>query len=907
MRATFRRLLGRLTNALMPARAEAELSREVEAHIALLVDEHMARGLTPAAARVAALRQFGAVERIKGAQRDARSFAWLDDARQDLGAAWRTARQRPGATAAATLLTALAIASTTTLFSLAYGVLFRPLPWADSDQLVRLDESRGGRRGRIPNTISNAAYHAWRARHDTVSEIGGWSRWRTSGQSATMTGSGEAVQFTAASVTPSLFALLRVHPAQGRLFVEDDAVPGAEPTMLISHGLWQRAFGGRADVVGQLVRIDGRPHTVIGVMPPAFAFPDATTQAWLPLHVMPVVGEGNVRRVMIFGVMARLRPGVTAAQASSEATTRARTAPDLAQAALALWGDNGEIVVTATPAQAALTSDVRPGLLVLLAGVALLFVTAVASLVNVQAARALQRRREMAVRAALGAGTSRIARQWVVESVGLGVAGAALGLALAAGLHGLLPLLLPTDFPRLGDIRLDGRVMAITAAVTVLTSVLCGAVPAWLARREGIADVLAQDGLAPVGGTLRSPAVRIRTALMTLQVGIACVLLVVTSLLARSLVKLLDADRGYDPRNVLTARIPLPQGSTFAQHRAVLDGVGQRLAAVPRVTQVAFGNALPFVASGQFRGITMPAPTDPSRTLEVQTMLRAVTPGYRGALGLRLAAGRFFDATDSADAPPVVVVNRSFATQYLEGAAIGRRLRLRIGGRDEWDVVGVVDDMRQGGLTGVASPAFGGVVDPPQPEIFFSHAQWKDQVSEVIVVIRTEGDPTDQVSLLRSAVRDADATLAVDNVMTMDQRIATSLASPRLYVAVLGTLGACALAVAGIGLFGVLSHATAQRTREIGVRTALGATGADVVALVATHALASVGVGLVAGLAVASAGAGLLANQIYGVAPTDVVSFVAALVALVVMSLLACAAPIVRALRISPLTALRSS
>ncbi len=903
MRATMRRGVLRLWRAIRPGHAEDELRREIDAHLVLIEDEYRARGLSPDDARAAARRQFGAVERVRGLHRDARSFPWLDDARQDVWATARALQRRPWTAAAVVGLVALAVGGVTTLSSVVYGVLFRPLPWPNADALVRLEESRGGRQGRIPWTISNASYLAWREQHETIAEIGGW---RVLGAGPTLTGVGDTRRIPAAAVTPSLFGLLGAMPALGRPFVDDDAAMPVASTVILSHGLWQTAFGGRADVVGQVVRLDGRPHTVAGVMPATFAFPDATPQLWLPMHVMPVLGEGGVRRVMIFGALARLQPGVTASQAGAEATARARHAPDLAQAALALFGNNGEIAITAAPARDVMTRDVRTGMLLVWAAVALLFLTAVASVLGVQLARTSQRRREIAIRAALGAGASRMARQWVAESLVVGSVSTGIGLAVAAGFHRLLPRVLPSDFPRASEVTLDPSVMAAASLVALLASTACGLVPAWLGRRAWLSEALAQDSLAPVGGSLRMPVARGRALITTAQVATACLLLVVTGVMARSLVNLVTADRGYDPRQLLTARVALPASTTLAELAPVMDDVRQRLRADPGVQYVGFGNALPFVTSGGFRGLTIPSPLDPSRTLDVQTAIRVATPDYFRALRLRIRAGRMLSDDDRATTVPAVVVNRSFETQYLGGRAVGRRLALNVSARPEWEVVGVIDDMRQGGLSEASRTGVGGVADPPLPELFFTHTQWRDPVPEIIVVLRTTNDPAAHVATLRGAFRAANPALALDNILTMDERLATSLALPRLYVVVLGALGSLALMVAAVGVFGVLAHAVAHRTREIGVRTALGATRASVVRLVARQALLSVVAGLVVGTAGAVFGLRLVSEHIYGVSPRDPVSVAAAIAVLTVVAALAVAVPIRRALRVDPLTALRS-
>ena len=837
----------------------------------------------------------------KGLQPDERSFPWLGDARQDLRAACRSVARRPGGFATAVVLIGLAAAGTATLSSVVYGVLFRPLPWADGDALVSVEETRGGQRGRIPWTITNATYFAWQARHETVETIGAW---RVLGRGIGLTGGTDTERVPAAAVTPSLLQVLRANPMLGRSFVDDDVATPTASTAILSHGLWQRAYGGRAEAVGSTIRLDGRPYTVIGVMPPTFAFPDPTVQLWLPMHVMPVLGADGMRQVMIFGALARLRPGVGVSRASAEATARAHETPDLSLAALGLFGADGEIAVTVASARDVATREARPGLLLLLGAVALLFVTAMASVFNVQVARAAQRRREFALRTALGANVSRLARQWMVESLLVGLAGASLGLALAGWLHRFLPGLLPTGFPRVSEVRLDADVLTASVFVTLAASAVSGLLPAWLGRRDAIIDVLAHDALSTVGASGYA-ASRLRSVVIISQTAVACVLLVSMALLGRSFLNLLRADRGFDPRNVLTARVPLPERSTFAQLETALDEVRARLTAVPGIDEVAFGNALPFVASGGFRGLTIPSPLDTSRTIDVQTAMRTVTPAYFGALRLRVVFGRALADTDAAQAPPVVVVNRTFAAQYLGGDAIGRRLALGLDERTDWEVVGVVEDMRQGGMNNAAT-ALGGVTDPALPEIFFAAAQWQEPVAEFVVVVRTEGDPVVHVPLLRAAFRDVAPPLSLDAVSTMEEHVATSLSLPRLYFGVLSALGVLSLGVAGVGVFGVLATATAQRTREIGVRTALGATAADILRLVAARAATSVAVGVVLGLGIAVVVSKTTASQIYGVSAIDLWSFLAAALVLLAVGALACAVPLARALRVGPLAALKS-
>jgi len=827
------------------------------------------------------------------------AMPWFEDVVRDVRQACRSLRRSPGFTVITASTTALGIAATTTLFSLAYGVLVRPLPWAEPDRLIRLEERRGGNAGRIPWTISNAAYLEWQGHAGTVEDVGGWR----AVAATTMSDGGEAQPVQMAGVTPSLFRVLRAQPALGRLMVDADATSAQPDVILLSHGLWLRAFGGRADIVGHVVRIGDRATTVVGVMPRGFAFPDRQAEAWQPMFIAPVV-NGSVRTLMIFSALARLRPGVAPVQAAAEASGRALGAPDVGPAGLALFGTNGAPALVAARAVDVLTADLRPSLLLLLAAVALLFVTAVASVVLLQMARAASRRREIAVRMAIGAGVGRVARGWMIESLVLAAVGGASGLALSWIAHRALPGLLPSDFPRLDDVRIDWRIALFAAGLTLISGVVCGLVPALQARRTSLVSSLGAHA-APADGRSRTSSARLRVALMCGQVAIACALIAGAGLLVRSFSALTRADRGYDPHNLVTARVSMPRAVTFQQKSRLTDAVRDRLGALPGVTEVGFGNALPFVTSGGFRGFNIPSPTHSAGNVQIQTIVRAVSPSFFKALRLRVLAGRALDDTDTATARPTIVVNRSFASQYLGATPVGTSIALNVGGHRDWEVVGVVEDMLQGGLLGRPPTRFGGIGEPLQPELFFAAAQWTTPLQELMLVARTSGDPAALTPTLRAVVREADPTVALDSVMTMDERVGASLARPRIYAVLLAAFAACALVIATVGLFGVLSYTTSRRTREIGVRTALGARPRDVATLVMREALGVAVAGAAAGVLLAFVLASSISTLLYGVSTSDPVSFTVAPAVLIVAALAACAIPARRAARLDPVKALR--
>jgi putative ABC transport system permease protein len=820
---------------------------------------------------------------------------------QDLRYGLRVTSREPAFAVMAILTMALGIGSTTMLFSLAYGVLLKPLPWPDAERLVRVTETRQGRTGRVAGTISNGTFLAWRDRPSSIEDLGGWLT-----QTATLTGAGDPVRVSIIPTTPSLFTVLRARPLIGRLFREGEGARNQPGLVLVSYGLWQERFGSRTDIVGQVIQFDGRPYTVVGVMPRDFAFPGPETRAWTAWSVPPVIGESGALVGVIFRAIARLRVDATPSQAAAEATARARAAPDMSFAAGALFGATGPIEVSAVPELQAITDEVRPAILILLAAVALLLITATANIAGLQLARATTRKREIAVRATIGAGQPRIVRQLLIENALVALCGGTAGLALATGLQQLLPSLLPAGFPRLDAVAIDWRVMSFALAVSVVASVACGLLPARYAWRLNLVVTLLEDGMAPVGGGMRSPIARTRILIVTSQVAIACVLLVGAALLTRSFVALITADRGYDPANVLTARLPFPAGDSIERGDQLLETLVERLRSVPGVTHAAYGMALPFLSAGGFTAFRMRSPRNPDVEVDVQAGQRIVSPDYFAAMRLRLLAGRTLSAADTNATQPAIVVNRTFARQFLGERPLGFRIPqrgpragFRFRNADaEWEVVGVVDDMRQDNMDA-----------PPQPEIFASFKQITlagMRSFDPILVIRTVGDPTAYVSTLRSLVREQAPGLALDSVMTMDDRVMTSLARPRLYTVVLAWFGVFALLIAGVGLFGVLSFSVAQRTREIGVRSALGAQPGDIVALVLRQALWTVGAGLAIGLAAAFMCGRLLSAFLYGVSSRDTLTFAAVAIVIVAVAALACLIPAMRAAKMDPLTALRT-
>jgi putative ABC transport system permease protein len=808
---------------------------------------------------------------------------------QDLEYAARLLRRQPVYAAVVIVTMALGIAATTVLGSVAYGVLLKPLPWANAPRLVRLYESRQGGTQRFQPMMTNSSYLAWvQPAPATPDAIGAWS-----GRSATLTGMGEPRQLKVAGITPGLLEMLGVVPAVGRTFGTGEEAPGRPFIVIISHGFWQQEFGGRADILGKQVRLDGTPCAIVGVMPASFAFPDRETRAWQPFYIHPVTEPNKPGRyISIFQAVGRLRDGITPEQAEAEGTARGRSTPNPGPVAMAVFGSNGLVDVHAVPFLQALTGKVRDAILIMLAAVVLLLVTATGNVASLQLVRGTARRREYAIRAALGAGSARLFRQSLIESALLGLLGGLVALVVAGWMHRVLPSLLPADFPRLGEVSFDRRIQALAILLSVAAGLAFGLLPALHATRRDVVPVLVEDSLAPVGGSMRAPLARARALIMAGQVAIACVLLVGGLLLLRSFTALTNAPLGYQPTNLLTARIVLPDSDfTPEQRLPVLEQVAAGLRGTAGVTAVAYSTVLPFTAGMSVS--SSPLKKRDGTTVQIQTGSRAISAGYFAALGQRVAEGREFTSRDTATSQPVVVVNREFSRKYLDGQALG------------WTIPGTQEDRPRLIVGVVEDTVRQSVTDPPAPEVYFPVMQQPPWASNENVIIRTTTDPRALVSIVRSIVRNTAPGAPIDSIQTMEDLVSGSLAQPRLYAVLLGTFAVFALAIAAVGLFGVLSYSVAQRAREIAVRAALGAAPRDLVALVVGQCVRIAGVGILAGLIVSAWLSRSIATLLYGITAHDATSF--AVVAALLLSVAALAAfiPARRAACVDPMRVLR--
>jgi len=653
-------------------------------------------------------------------------------------------------------------------------------------------------------------------------------------------------------------------------------------------------FGGAADAIGRTVRLDGDPYTVIGVAPQDFVFPDRNHRFWVPFAVPPP----SANSVSLFAAMARMKAGVSVEQAAAEATALARSGTQLGLVGTAVFGTQSPPVIEVTTLVDFLVGEVRPALFLLLGAVTLLFLTAVGNVASMQLARATARRRELAIRGAIGAGQGRLARQLVIEGALLGVAGGLSGIVLAVVLHAALPALLPADFPRVTEIRLDGVLIAGALVIALVAGVAFGLFPALQARRLDLLAVLTEDGQAPVGLGVRSATGLARSAIMVSQIAAATLLLVGAVLLARSFMERWTMDRGYEPSNVLIAELAMPDYAFTGETRAhAMDAILDRLEGQPGVTGAGFTTILPMSSFEALTAFQLPAGDSGGAPREAQAAVRTVSYGYQRAMGIRVARGRWFRDDDTTSSPPVVVVNEAFVRAYLQGSGLGVRLPIGFSeGFDEWEIVGVIDDIH---------PRLGG--EPPRPEVFVPLAQLSQGLAfgSPVVLVRTTGDPTALAPMLKQIATDVHPGIAVESLMSMEDRLRAGLAEPRLYSVLVGGFALLALVIAAAGLFGVVSYTVARRTRELGIRAALGATPGRLLGLVFGQGLAVTAAGVAIGLLAAAAGASVMSGLVYGVGLHDPMTYTLVPLALLAIAAVACLVPARRASRIDPLVALK--
>ncbi len=796
---------------------------------------------------------------------------------QDVRFGLRVLFKHPGFTAVAVLTLALGIGANSAIFSVVNAVLLRPLPYTQPAQLVRLYESLpGGGEG----SVSVPNLNDWREQNDVFTAIAAYEY-----SDFSLQHQDQPERVIGARVSPNLFEVLGVAPQQGRALAEGEDRAGNHRVVVLGHALWQRNFAGDPQAVGRQITLGGESYTVVGVMPESFEFPQfRTAQLWTPL-VFPERMAAS-RGSHAYNALGRLKDGVSLERAREQMTTIARRLEQQYPDAQAGRG------IRLIELQEEVVQGVRPALLMLLAAVGFVLLIACTNVANLLLARAATRRREIAIRTALGAGRLRLIRQFLTESVLLSLAGGALGLVLAQWGVDALASLAAESLPRVSGVGLDERVLGFTLLLSLVTGIGFGLAPALQISK---ADV--QDALKEGGNAVNSPrGKRLRAVLAVAEVASALVLLIGAGLLVKSFIQLQNVQTGLRPENVLTMRLTLPatkydtnqKATDF--HRQLLARVG----ALPGVEAVGEVNMLPVQSFGTNGTIQVEGqpPEPPERAPLVE--FRAASPGYFGALGIPFVAGRNFEARDDENAPPVVVVNQTFAKRFFPNEeAVGKRIRM---GETWMSIVGVVGDVKQGGLTRAVSP-----------EMFapYTRPLWPGMTQNMSLVVRAKGDPAALAPAIKREVLSVDPNQPVYSVYTMEQVLERSVSGRRLNMLLLTIFAVLAVTLAMIGIYSVMSYLVTQHTHEIGIRMALGAQPRDVLRLILGQGLWLALLGVVLGAVGALALTRLMSNLLFGVTATDPLTFVVGAALLLLTALLACYIPARRAMKVDPLIALR--
>jgi putative ABC transport system permease protein len=794
----------------------------------------------------------------------------------DLRFAARQLVRAPGFTALALLTIALGIGACTAIFSVVNAVLLRPLPYPESDRLVVIRETN------LPQfpefSVAPGQYFSWLEQSTSWQSLAAFQR-----ASYNLTGRGEPQLLMVQRVTASYLPTLRIQPALGRNFTLENETPGRDQVVILTHGFWQRQLGGRADVLGQVLQLDGRPFTVIGVMPASFQ-DDVRNQVYTPAsYDAEDRAQHDAHYISVIG---RLKPGLSLEQARSEMTVvadrLARELPDSNKG----WG------VKLSPMLEFAVGQVRPVLLALLGAVGFLLLIACANVANLLLVRATARAKEIAVRGALGAGRGRIVRQLLTESLLLSVLGGLLGVAVAyAGVSALLSLA-PPDLPRAQEVSVDLGALAFSIGLAFLTGTAFGLVPALQVTRLDLQQTLKQGGRGATEGAHRH---RLRGALVVGELAIALVLLVGAGLLMRSFVRLQQVDVGFQPDNALTMRVSLPDAKykTPAEQTTFIDQVLRQLAAIPGVQAVGATQVVPLSGSDYNLAFSIQGRPPVTPQDMPSTNYYAVSPGYFRAMGIQLVRGRLLEPTDRADTTPVAVINETMARKYFPGEdPLGKQINITNG--DSWRrIVGIVRDVRQYDLERPFTvQSYEPVAQKPFDRLNF--------------VIRTAGPQAGLPAAIRAAVYQVDRSQPVASIRPLTELVARSMSRHRFAMILFGVFSAAALLLAGIGIYGVMAYTVRQRTGEIGVRIALGARTADVLGLVFRQGGRLLALGLAAGIAGALLLTRFLSALLFGVSAQDPLTFAAIACLLTFSAALACLLPARRALAVDPMTALRS-
>jgi predicted permease len=878
-------------------RQDRELDEEIAFHIEMETRRLQSTGLDAREARRRAILAFGGVERHKDDVRDERGAGWLRDGWSDVRFAARSLGRRPGFTAVAAITLALGIGATTTLFGVVKQVLLTPLPYGHPESLVAVWSAW---KGFDQTWLSYDEWEGWRARVHAFADIGLYSE-----GSANIDGD-EPERVRTAQVQANVFPILGVQPIVGRNFTAEEDAPNGPSVVILGYGLWQRRFGGDPSVVGRQIRISGRATTVVGVMPADFRLPldfgaSGRTEAWFPLATDaaqngavpgPEFPKGGASHG--YDAVARLRPGATAA------TANAQLRSIVAELEKSGYMSDVGFHAYAVPIEEQIMGRVRPVLLVVFGAVGFVLLIACANVAGLLLVRGEARRRELAVRVALGAGSSRLQRLLLAESAVLAAVGAALGVALAMLGVRLVRAAAPAGMARVAETRIDWSVLLFALVAGVAAALLAGLLPALQATHITPADELKEGGRGMSSGGAR---LRWRQGLVATEVALAVVLVTAAGLMIRSVRNLLAIDSGFRAEQVLTMRLSTPSVwyPDSASVAAFWGELQRRVAAVPGVEKVGAVRLLPLATEMGDWGLQVEGYTPPPNQ-GTPGDWQVVTPGYLEAMGLSLREGRRFDARDDMNGALSMIVNRAFVEQYISSRrAVGTRVR--IGGSDStqvYTIVGVVGDVHHNALVGKVKPEF--YVTLAQ----FARAPGSTRRS-MSLVVQTDGDPAALAAPVRAVVRRLDPRLPISEVRTMREIVNSSISGPRFAMEALGLFGALALVLSAIGIFGIVSQVVASRAHEFGVRAALGATPAELVRLSVRAGVRQALIGLAVGVVVALLLTRTMTSLLQGVTPTDPLTFAAVVLVTGVVAVAASIGPARRAGKADPARVLGSS
>ncbi|MBL8203160.1 MAG: ABC transporter permease [Blastocatellia bacterium] len=881
----------------LPPEREIEIVEEVALHLEAIYEDRLADGVSEMEAQARAVQSYDwhllecELSRVEPSERSPWWPTWqmrgmqMESLLQDLRFGGRMLRKQPGFTMVAALTLALGIGACTAIFSIVYTVLLRPLPFAEQEQLVALWK-RDTTTQQALVELSYAEVRDWGQQANSLSGVAVMPA-TVYGYGYVLTGRGEAVQLESAKVSGSFFAVLGAQAAVGRVLNDDDDVLNGPKTVVISDRLWRERFNADPQLIGQSITLSEANYTVIGVMPAKFEYPKGV-DLWLPFKTVVAARMIEGYGATFLTAVGRLKPGVSQAQAEAElnmVVARIAAAHPETEA-------NGHRIVI-TPLAAHLFGDARPALWLLLAATAMLLLIAAANIANLSLARATARRREFAVRAALGAGRGRLIRQLLTESFLLALAGGIGGVALSYWLIKLLVRVAPADIPRIEDVSLNITVLLFSLGVTLLTAVLCGLVPALTASRLNLNQALNEGGVKMAG---ERTGQRTRSALVIVEVAVTVILLVGATLILRSFVNLSRLDLGFDPSHTLTMQLRL-QGAKYGTpeaRRTFYKQLIERLESKPGVEAASAVLIRPMEGEvGWDTPFTLEGQSDEDAKKNRVPNFEAISPHYFRTIKLPLKAGREFTDFDHETAQPVAIISETMAKTVF-GAGVdplGKKLKQNFRDAPWRTIVGVVGDTRYRAL------------QDTRFDLYIPFAQWPQAFVNHFAV-RTKVEPNAMLATVRNEVAALDATQAVSRVATLDEMVATHLAQPRFSAVLLNWLSGLALLLAAMGIYGVLAYSVAQRTGEFGIRLALGAQSQDILRLVIGQGLRLVVIGLLVGLAASLALSRLLEKLLFGVSTTDPLTFVIAALALTVIALLACWLPARRAMKVDPMVAL---